>query len=266
MIISEQMKKLTATLRGIQNISSEERKAASRLSKLMTEERRERSPLRNVVGYAIPDKCLVVLTVHVQVLSPAMNGLEGEELWEERGIDIGGLLEGEEQVGVSVNEQEIDEEIKKEKALLTFELENLQNERYDHTIGVMLCVNSSYTINYTCRAVLTASLPKLEPYSPMDEDCSMEFPLNYTHTSSGLQYSTNDALGVGRDEFLKRQSMFASSKRQKTPSMDKRLSHDVAQLRDQGSSETMATTSSKDTPFFIISGKENDAIISVHAI
>ena len=61
-----------------------------------------------------------------------MNGLEGQEQqWEERGIDIGGLFEGE--VGVSVNEQEIDEEIKIEKELLTFKLENLQNERYDHS-------------------------------------------------------------------------------------------------------------------------------------
>ena len=63
-----------------------------------------------------------------------MNGLEGQEQqWEERGIDIGGLFEGEVQVGVSVNEQEIDEEIKIEKELLTFKLENLQNERYYHS-------------------------------------------------------------------------------------------------------------------------------------
>ena len=65
MIISEQMNKLTATIRGIQSISSEERMAASRLSKLMTEEeRRERSPLRNVVGCTVPHLCLVVLSVH----------------------------------------------------------------------------------------------------------------------------------------------------------------------------------------------------------
>ena len=45
MIISEQMKKLTATLRGIQSLTSEERKTASRLSQLMAEDDRGKSYL-----------------------------------------------------------------------------------------------------------------------------------------------------------------------------------------------------------------------------
>ena len=89
----------------------------------------------------------------------------------------------------------------------------------------------------------------------MEDECSIEYPLTY---SSGLQYNRDTtAQGVGRDEFLKRQSMFASSKRQKRSSIDKRLSHDVPQLRDKSSSETMVTTTSnEDTSLFIISGKE----------
>ena len=48
MIISEQMKKLTATLKGIQSLSSEERKAMQRLSKLIAaEEGGSKSPISN---------------------------------------------------------------------------------------------------------------------------------------------------------------------------------------------------------------------------
>ncbi len=49
-IITEQMKKLTATLRGIHNLSSEARITATRLSRLIASEGKEKSPSRNMVS------------------------------------------------------------------------------------------------------------------------------------------------------------------------------------------------------------------------
>ena len=62
------------------------------------------------------------------------------------------------------------------------------------------------------RAVLTASLPKLEPFSPIDtKDFHFSHPtsLQQNHTSSSASNTSGrDITGTGREEFLKRQSMF----------------------------------------------------------
>ena len=62
------------------------------------------------------------------------------------------------------------------------------------------------------RAVLTASLPKLEPFSPIDtKDFHFSHPtaLQQNHTSSSASNtSEREITGTGREEFLKRQSMF----------------------------------------------------------
>ena len=81
--------------------------------------------------------------------------------------------------------------------------------------------------------MLTASLPKLEPYSPLnDTEFHNSSYMNYEGQDSLLQ-SSNDIQGTGKDEFLRRQSLFVSSNGRQSgtgisTAAKKRLSHDVS--------------------------------------
>ena len=88
------------------------------------------------------------------------------------------------------------------------------------------------------RAVLTASLPKLEPFSPIDtKDFHFSHPtsLQQNHTSSSASNTSGrDITGTGREEFLKRQSMFTGGTPKEVESSSglKRHSLDPTQTTD----------------------------------
>ena len=88
------------------------------------------------------------------------------------------------------------------------------------------------------RAVLTASLPKLEPFSPIDtKDFHFSHPtsLQQNHTSSSSSNTSGrDITGTGREEFLKRQSMFTGGTPKEVESSSglKRHSLDPSQTTD----------------------------------
>ena len=96
-----------------------------------------------------------------------------------------------------------------------------------------VCLSCSF------RAVLTASLPKLEPFSPME---TLSFNLSSTSLFDNNLHKKpprdkHDIRGTGKDEFLKRQSMF---NRGTTPSADqnaKRYSHDLERKKEPKDSE-----------------------------
>ena len=115
--------------------------------------------------------------------------------------------EGVEPVAEKQQQQQQKDRREEERKLLAVELEHLQQERYDHHQSYESFLYLSFV---PFRAVLTASLPKLEPFSPM-EGTPLEFP---SPSAYSIHYNKkpptqSDVRGTGMDEFLKRQSMFA---------------------------------------------------------
>lgn len=198
MIITEQVDKLTATIRGIHTLTSVARTAATRLSKLIAEEGK--------------DKQTTKLTDHLVSVDDKKEKIKG---------DMEGINEGvpeedaTENIGIKIDE---------EKRLLAFELRHLNKER----------------------AVLTASLPKLEPFSPME---TLSFNLSSTSIYDNNLHKKpprdkHDIRGTGKEEFLKRQSMF---NRGTTPSEDqnlKRYSYDLERKKEPKGSEVFVNENS----------------------